>query len=255
MKRRYLVAGNWKMNGSLKANTALVDELRAQLGSQTEIDVAVCPPAVYLQSVGQQLAGSSIRLGAQNLSDQAQPGAFTGETLAAMLLDVGCVDVLVGHSERRSLYGEDDATVARKFGVARSAGLRPVLCIGESLSERDAGETHAVLERQLKAVIGLHGIEAIAGSVIAYEPVWAIGTGRTASPEQAQDAHRFIRGVLAGFDANIAGSTQLLYGGSVKADNAASLFACEDVDGGLIGGAALKAVDFLAICAAARALA
>jgi triosephosphate isomerase len=255
MKRRYLVAGNWKMNGSLKANATLVSELLAMARQLDAIDIAVCPPSVYLESVAKQLAGSAIRLGAQNLSDQSQPGAFTGEVLSAMLVDVGCHDVLVGHSERRSLFGEDDATVARKFGVAKAAGLRPILCIGESLAERDSDQTHGVLERQLKAVIDSHGISAIEGTVIAYEPVWAIGTGRTASPEQAQDAHQFIRGVLKGLDANIAGSTPLLYGGSVKADNAASLFSCEDVDGGLIGGAALKAADFLAICAAARALA
>jgi triosephosphate isomerase len=243
------------MNGSLKANAELVAGLVSGTETMSTIDIAVCPPSVYLQSVGQLLAGSTIRLGAQNLSDQLKPGAFTGEIDSSMLLDVGCVDVLVGHSERRSLYGEDDATVARKFAVAKASGLRPILCIGESLTERDADQTNAVLERQLKAVIDSQGIGAVENTVIAYEPVWAIGTGRTASPAQAQAAHRFIRSVLESFDANIAGSTPLLYGGSVRADNAASLFSCEDVDGGLIGGAALKAADFLAICAVAHALA
>lgn len=255
MARRYLVAGNWKMHGSLAANAALVEALLAECRSESRIDIAVCPPALYLDSVSRLLQGSKIALGAQNLSDQIQPGAFTGEALGTMLAEFGVRYVLVGHSERRSLYGEDDATVARKFGAARGAGRVPVLCIGESLAEREAQATEAVLERQLLAVIDSQGVAALEGAVIAYEPVWAIGTGRTATPAQAQDAHRFIRGVLARFDAKIANSTQLLYGGSVKADNALSLFSCEDVDGGLIGGAALKAAEFLAICSAARALA
>ncbi len=255
MARRYFVAGNWKMNGSIKANADLLGDLLRQAHELAAIDMAVCPPAVYIDSVGRQLIGSAIALGAQNLSDQDKAGAFTGEIQAAMLADLACTHVLVGHSERRALYGEDDATVARKFGVAKAAGLTPILCIGETLAEREAGNTHAVLERQLRAVIDVHGVAAIDGTMIAYEPVWAIGTGHTASPQQAQDAHRFIRGVMSGFDASIAGSTRLLYGGSVKADNAAGLFSCEDVDGGLIGGAALKAAEFLAICSVARALA
>jgi triosephosphate isomerase len=255
MARRYLVAGNWKMNGSLQANAVLVHALLGEYRVDAGIDVAICPPSVYLDSVSRLLSGSAIALGAQNLSDQPQPGAFTGEIHSAMLADFGCRYVLVGHSERRSLYGEDDAVVARKFAVAKSGGLVPILCIGETLAEREAGQTETVLERQLLAVIDSQGIAAIENTVIAYEPVWAIGTGRTASPDQAQEAHRFIRGVLHRFDAKIANSTQLLYGGSVKADNAASLFSCEDVDGGLIGGAALKAADFLAICSAACALA
>ena len=253
MSRRYLIAGNWKMNGSLAANTELLGALSLQQGQYPDIDMLVCPPAVYLESAGRQLGGG-ILLGAQNLSDQAQAGAFTGEILGAMLVELGCRYVIVGHSERRALYGEDDATVARKFATAQAAGLIPILCVGETLEERDGGITEAVLGRQLGAVLATSGVGAFARAVIAYEPVWAIGTGRTATPEQAQAAHAYLRGQLAAQDAKIANSTQLLYGGSVKADNAASLLSCGDVDGGLIGGASLKAADFLAICAAAQAL-
>lgn len=252
MARRYLIAGNWKMNGSLAANAELLGELSLQQHQYAGIDMLVCPPALYLESVERQLGG--ILLGAQNLSDQTRGGAFTGEILGAMLAELGCRYVIVGHSERRALYGEDDATVARKFAAAQAAGLIPILCVGETLEERDGGVTEQVLGRQLGAVLAASGIGAFAKAVIAYEPVWAIGTGRTASPEQAQAAHAFLRGQLAVQDAKIANSTQLLYGGSVKADNAASLLSCSDVDGGLIGGASLKAADFLAICAAAQAL-
>lgn len=250
--RKYLVAGNWKMNGSRASNEALVAGVIAGLPSVPKVDVLVCPPTVYLDSVGRQLAASRLLLGAQNLCEQKQPGAFTGESLSAMLTDVGCKYVIVGHSERRALYGEDDARVAEKFVAALAGGLIPILCVGETLAEREAGETERVLDRQLKAVIAASGIAAFARAVVAYEPVWAIGTGRTATVEQAQSAHAFIRGQLAANDAKIANSVQLLYGGSVKADNAAALFACEDVDGGLIGGASLKASDFLAICVAAQ---
>jgi len=253
MSRRYLIAGNWKMNGSLAANAELLGALSLQQAQYPDIDMLVCPPAVYLESAGRQLGGG-ILLGAQNLSDQAQAGAFTGEILGAMLAELGCRYVIVGHSERRALYGEDDATVARKFAAAQAAGLIPILCVGETLEERDGGITEAVLGRQLGAMLAASGVGAFARAVIAYEPVWAIGTGRTASPEQAQAAHAYLRGQLAAQDAKIANSTQLLYGGSVKADNAASLLSCGDVDGGLIGGASLKAADFLAICAAAQAL-
>ena len=255
MARGYLVAGNWKMNGSSASNAALLEGLVRGVAECPAIDVLVCPPSVYLEAAHRHLAASPIALGAQNLSDQSKPGAFTGEIDAAMLNDVGCSHVLVGHSERRTLYGEDDACVARKFVVAQAAGLIPVLCIGETLAEREADETESVLQRQLDAVISAAGISAFRNAVIAYEPVWAIGTGRTASTEQAQAAHAFIRGVVAKNDAKIANSVRLLYGGSVKADNAASLFSCEDVDGGLIGGASLKAPEFLAICASAQILA
>lgn len=255
MARGYLVAGNWKMNGSSASNAALLEGLVRGVAECPAIDVLVCPPAVYLEAAHRHLASSPIALGAQNLSDQSKPGAFTGEVDAAMLNDVGCSHVLVGHSERRTLYGEDDACVARKFVVAQAGGLIPVLCIGETLAEREADETEAVLKRQLDAVISAAGIDSFRNAVIAYEPVWAIGTGRTASVEQAQAAHAFIRGEIAKNDAKIANSVRLLYGGSVKADNAASLFSCEDVDGGLIGGASLKAPEFLAICASAQILA
>jgi triosephosphate isomerase len=254
MSRRYLIAGNWKMNGSLAANAELLKGLLQQQGSHPDIDMLVCPPAPYLESVRRGIGGESILLGAQNLSDQTRAGAFTGEVLGAMLAELGCRYVIVGHSERRALYGDDDATVARKFAAAQAAGLIPILCVGETLEQRDGGVTEAVLGRQLGAVLAASGIGAFAKAVIAYEPVWAIGTGRTASPEQAQAAHAYLRGQLAAQDAKIANSTQLLYGGSVKADNAAALLSCADVDGGLIGGASLKAAEFLAICAAAQTL-
>ena len=254
MSRRFLIAGNWKMNGSRAANAELMAGLLARQAEFPDIDLLVCPPAVYLESVERQLGEGAILLGAQNLSDQTKPGAYTGEVQGAMLGEIGCRYVIVGHSERRSLYGEDDATVARKFAAAQQAGLIPILCVGETLEQRDSGVTEQVLQRQLAAVLAASGIGAFAHAVIAYEPVWAIGTGRTASPEQAQAAHAFLRGQLAAQDAKIANSTQLLYGGSVKADNAAALLCCADVDGGLIGGASLKAADFLAICAAAQTL-
>jgi triosephosphate isomerase len=254
MSRRYLIAGNWKMNGSLAANAGLIEGLLAQEEQLPDIDMLVCPPAVYLESVRQRIGGDAILLGAQNLSEHTGPGAFTGEVQGAMLAELGCRYVIVGHSERRALYHEDDVAVARKFAAAQAAGLIPILCVGETLEERDGGVTEAVLGRQLHAVLKVSGIAACSRAVIAYEPVWAIGTGRTASPEQAQAAHAFLRGELAALDAKIANSTQLLYGGSVKADNAAALLSCADVDGGLIGGASLKAADFLAICAAAQTL-
>jgi triosephosphate isomerase len=253
--RKYLVAGNWKMNGSMTTNTALVEGLKAGAATMGAVEWLVCPPAPYLATVHAQLAGSAIALGGQTLCDQAEPGAFTGEVHGRMLTDVGCRYVLVGHSERRALYGEDDARVAAKFATAQACGLVPVLCIGETLAEREANQTEGVLARQLAAVVSRSGIAAFANAVVAYEPVWAIGTGKVATTEQAQAAHAFVRGQLAAADAKIAGSVRLLYGGSVKADNAAALFACEDVDGGLIGGASLKAQDFLAIGAAAQKLA
>ena len=254
MSRRYLIAGNWKMNGSLAANAELLKGLLEQQSRHPDIDMLVCPPTIYIESVHREIGGDAILLGAQNLSDQTKPGAFTGEALGTMLAELGCRYVIVGHSERRALYHEDDATVARKFAAAQIAGLIPILCVGETLEQRDSGVTEAVLGRQLGAVLAASGIAAFAKAVIAYEPVWAIGTGRTASPEQAQAAHAYLRGQLATQDAKIANSTQLLYGGSVKADNAAALLSCADVDGGLIGGASLKAAEFLAICAAAQTL-
>jgi len=246
-QRKPLVAGNWKMNG----NQALLGEIAGSLVSyQGEADVVVCPPFPYLAAARAALPGN-VQVGAQNLSDQ-QDGAFTGEVGAAMLSEVGCGYVIIGHSERRALYGEDDALVAAKFARAQAAGLVPILCVGETLEEREAGNTEAVVCGQLLAVVDAVGIDAFASAVIAYEPVWAIGTGKTASPEQAQDVHATLRATLAEKSPNIASSTRLLYGGSVKADNAALLFSQSDIDGGLIGGASLTADSFLAICQAAK---
>ncbi len=253
MSRQYLVAGNWKMNGSLDANRVLVGGIAAGLEACAKVEVLVCPPAVYVPQVRELIGSTRIQLGGQNLADQEKPGAFTGEIHGAMLRELGCSYVLVGHSERRALYGETDAVVAAKFRTAQALGLVPVLCLGETLEERDGNRTEDVLRRQLGAVIEAVGIMAFEKAVIAYEPVWAIGTGRTATAAQAQSAHAFLRGLLAGRDATIAGSTRILYGGSVKPDNALELFAGPDVDGGLIGGASLKCGDFLAICAGAQA--
>ncbi len=251
--RRSLVAGNWKMNGSRPANAALLEKIASGLARCPDVEVLVCPPAVYLESVGQALKGAPIKLGAQNLSEQEKPGAFTGEIHGAMLKELACEYVIVGHSERRALYGESDAVVAHKFKVAQALGLTPILCVGETLAQREANQTEAVLARQLDAVLQLCGVASLARAVVAYEPVWAIGTGRTATPQQAQDAHAFLRAQVASRDARIAAALRVLYGGSVNAGNAAALFAGADVDGGLIGGASLKADEFLAICAAAQA--
>ncbi len=248
--RQKLVAGNWKMNGSKASIKELLDGIKKGIGDVVDSEVAVCPPAIYLGEVESQLSGTPIAWGAQNLSTEAS-GAFTGEIAASMINDFSCKYVLVGHSERRTLYGEDDAIVAKKFAVARAAGLKPVLCIGETLEERESGVTEEVCARQLQAVIDLEGVAAVADGVIAYEPVWAIGTGKTASPEQAQEVHAFIRKSLAEQDAGVAEKVQILYGGSMNAANAAELLAQPDIDGGLIGGASLKAEDFLTICRAA----
>ncbi|MFA5940275.1 MAG: triose-phosphate isomerase [Sinimarinibacterium sp.] len=252
MNRRTMVAGNWKMNGSRDSNAHLVHDILLEVRKYPDIDVLVCPPAIYLDAVGRQLDGSAVQLGGQNLGDQEKQGAFTGEVHGGMLRDVGCSYVIVGHSERRALYGEIDAVVAAKFRTAQACGLTPILCVGETLQERESGQTQSVLARQLRAVLDLCGIAAFKQAVVAYEPVWAIGTGRTATPEQAQEAHAFIRGQLTAADAKIANSVRILYGGSVKADNAESLFNCPDVDGGLIGGASLKPGEFMSICAAAQ---
>jgi triosephosphate isomerase len=247
--RRPVVAGNWKMHGSRAANQALLETLLLASGDES-VDLLVFPPFVYLGDAARQLSGSAIGLGAQDVCAEAQ-GAFTGEVSAAMIADTGATHVLVGHSERRALYGEDDALVARKFVAAQAAGLTPVLCIGETLAERDAGATHAVVARQLDAVLAVSGVAALRRAIVAYEPVWAIGTGRNATPAQAQDVHAFIRGRVAAHDASIAAGLAILYGGSVKAANAAELFGMPDVDGGLVGGASLKAEEFLAIRSAA----
>jgi triosephosphate isomerase len=210
-------------------------------------------PSIYIDSVSSQVEGSPIVVGAQNMSEQLS-GAFTGETSVSMLKDVGCTHVIVGHSERRALYAETSAEIAAKFAAVIEGGLNPILCIGETLEEREAGTTEAVIDEQLNAVLDVVGIGGFATAVVAYEPVWAIGTGMTATPEQAQDVHRHIRSTMAAHDADIAETTLILYGGSVKGDNAAGLFSMPDIDGGLIGGASLKADDFLAIATAAASI-
>lgn len=248
--RRPLVAGNWKMNGSKASIKELLDGIKQGIGEVKNTEVAVCPPAVYLADVAAQLQGTPIALGAQNVS-QEPAGAFTGEIAVSMLKDFSCRYVIVGHSERRTLYGETDAVVAQKFAAVRAAGLVPVLCIGETLQERESGVTEEVVSRQLDAVIALEGVGALADAVIAYEPVWAIGTGKTATPEQAQQVHAYIRSRIAERDAAVAEKVRILYGGSMNGANAATLVAQPDIDGGLIGGASLKAQEFITVCRAA----
>jgi len=248
--RKKLVAGNWKMHGSRSMATALVSDIVAAL--PTAIDVVVMPPFPYLGELASQHAGSGLGFGGQDVSEHEGQGAYTGEVSAAMLADIGAQWTIVGHSERRQYHGETCARVARKFAAARAGGLTPILCLGETLAQRQAGETEEVVARQLKAVLDLNGIGSFDTAVIAYEPLWAIGTGHSATPEQAQHVHAFIRSQLEKEDAMIARLTRLLYGGSVKAANAAELFAQADVDGGLIGGASLASADFLGICAAAH---
>ncbi|MEM9690252.1 MAG: triose-phosphate isomerase [Pseudomonadota bacterium] len=246
--RRFLVAGNWKLNGGLAANRELVSGIVA--GAPGGVDLLVCPPFPYLGPTIKSLGESTVALGAQNVSEHAS-GAFTGEVSASMLGEFGCRFAIIGHSERRSLYGETSAQVAAKFVAAQAGDITPILCVGETLEEREAGATEAVVGEQLNAVLDTAGVEAFASAVVAYEPVWAIGTGMTATPEQAQDVHAFIRSTVAAKDAAVAEGLQILYGGSVKGSNAAGLFEKPDIDGGLIGGASLKADDFLAIANAA----
>lgn len=246
--RRKLVAGNWKMHGSLAENEQLLAGILSGMGD-VKAGVAVCVPYPYLAQVQARLSGSPIAWGAQNLSQHAR-GAFTGEVSAAMLNDFGCRYVIVGHSERRALYGESDALVAEKYAVAQAGGLTPILCVGETLAEREDCITEQVVGRQLDAVIAKSGVASLARAVIAYEPVWAIGTGVTATPDQAQSVHAFIRGKVRELDSTVAESLIIQYGGSVKANNAVELFGQPDIDGGLIGGAALNAAEFLAICRA-----
>jgi triosephosphate isomerase (TIM) len=248
--RKPLVAGNWKMHGSRAEAARLVGELITRGAGAGAAEAVVCPPFVFLAELRRQLDGSRIGLGAQDVCAE-EAGAFTGEVSAAMLADVGCRYAIVGHSERRALYGESDGLVARKFTSAQRHALVPILCVGETLEEREREATREVVLRQLDAVVSAAGVGAFARAVVAYEPVWAIGTGRTATPAQAQDVHALIRGRIAQNDATIAASLRVLYGGSVKAANAAELFSMPDVDGGLIGGASLKSEDFAGICAAA----
>lgn len=250
VQRRKLVAGNWKMNGSRTESAALLDGIKNGVSAASRAEVAVCPPYILIPLAAERLAGSAVAWGGQNLSVH-KSGAYTGEISGPMLKDYACTYVIVGHSERRTLYGETDALVAEKYGAAQTAGLIPVLCIGETLQEREASQTEAVCARQLDAVMDKHGIGSFRNAVIAYEPVWAIGTGKTASPQQAQDVHRFIRGRLAGRDKAVADGLRILYGGSMKGSNAKELLAQPDIDGGLIGGASLQAEEFLTICRAA----
>jgi triosephosphate isomerase len=250
--RRAIVAGNWKMHGSRAGNAALVEAVLSGLPNNLRCETWICPPFVYLADMARATSGSALRLAAQSVCAEAT-GAFTGEVAATMLRDVGCAGAIVGHSERRALYGETDQLVARKFAATIAADLLPILCVGEQLAERESGRTFEVVGRQLDAVLDLVGPSALARGVIAYEPVWAIGTGKTASPAQAEEVHQFIRGRLAAQDAKMADSMRILYGGSVKASNAAELLGMPNVDGGLIGGASLKAEEFLAIVAAAGA--
>ncbi|CAK0761145.1 triose-phosphate isomerase [Gammaproteobacteria bacterium] len=245
--RRSIVAGNWKMNGARAEARRLVAAVLDGLPPAPKTEVILCPPFVLLDEVNGQISRSTVRLGAQNCSAEKQ-GAFTGEVSVLMLLESGCQYVIVGHSERRTLHGEGDALVAKKFAAARAAGLTPILCVGELLEERESGKTQEVVARQLDAVLDLEGVSGLGQSIIAYEPVWAIGTGRTATPQQAQEVHAFIRSRVAAKDPRIASQISILYGGSVKASNAAELFSMPDIDGGLIGGASLQANEFLAIC-------
>ena len=249
--RKKRVAGNWKMHGDVAENRILLDALVAEFGQARDVGCIVCAPFPYLAQVQSVLSGSGLAWGAQNVSQYAK-GAYTGEVSAHMLLDFGCSHVIVGHSERRALYGEIDAIVAAKFAAALSAGLTPILCVGETLEQRDAGVTEAVIGGQLDAVLAAVGIEGMGRAIIAYEPIWAIGTGKTASPAQAQAVHAFIRGKFAALDEDMAAALIIQYGGSVKAANAAELFAQPDIDGGLIGGASLVADEFIAICRAAQ---
>ena len=245
--RRRIVAGNWKLHGSRVFVQSLLSEIIS--AAPDGVELIVLPPFPYLAEAAQRCAGSSVAFGAQDVSEHAK-GAFTGEVAAAMLADMGARYALVGHSERRQYHAESSALVARKFVAAHASGVVPILCVGESLEAREAGQTEAVIASQLQPVLALAGAAAFANAVVAYEPVWAIGTGRTASPEQAQAVHAFIRAQVAIGDPAIAAALPILYGGSVKPDNAASLFAQPDIDGGLIGGAALVASDFLAIASA-----
>jgi len=246
--RNIMVAGNWKMHGSEAMIRSLLGGILEGLDDSGP-DVAVFPPFPYLPLVQSMAAGTRVEWGAQNVN-AAPSGAHTGEVSAGMLLEFGCRYVLTGHSERRALYRESDADVAQRFRAALEAGLRPVLCVGETIGQREADETEAVVERQLDAALDLVGIGGFAGAIVAYEPVWAIGTGHTATPAQAQAVHAFIRDKFSALDGTIGGQLRILYGGSVNGSNAADLFAREDIDGGLVGGASLTTEDFLSICRA-----
>jgi len=244
-----LIAGNWKMNGSKAETIDLLNGIKAGVGQITKAAVAVCPPFPYLYLAEELLAGTSVAYGAQDCSRE-DSGAFTGQVSAAMLKDFGCKYVIVGHSERRLYNGETDSIIARKYAQAVAHGLTPILCVGETLEQREKGQTEQVVADHIDGVINLEGAEAFAHGVIAYEPVWAIGTGVTATPAQAQEVHAFLRSRIAAKNAEVAEKVQILYGGSMKPGNADELMQQADIDGGLIGGASLKAADFLAICRA-----
>lgn len=249
--RRPLVVGNWKMNGSRSASTALLTALKRELNGREQAQAAVCPPYLYIPLATELLTGSSITWGGQDVDAHAS-GAYTGAVSGAMLRDYACTYAIVGHSERRTLFGDTDQLVAEKYAAAQANGLIPIFCVGETLAEREGGQTEKVVARQLDAVLNKSGIASIANSVIAYEPVWAIGTGKTATPQQAQDVHAFIRNKLAALDRAVADGVRILYGGSVKGSNAKELLAQADIDGGLIGGASLQADEFVAIVRAAN---
>ena len=248
--RRPLVAGNWKMHGTRASVAELINGLR-NLALPSDVDVAVFPPCLHINQVVDGLKGRPVMIGAQNSAVESMQGALTGEVAPSQLVDAGCSLVLVGHSERRQIMGEQDGMLIRKFAAAQASGLIPVLCVGETLEQREAGKTLDVVGRQLDSIINELGVEVFAKAVIAYEPVWAIGTGLTASPQQAQDVHAAIRAQLAAKNSEVAQGVRLLYGGSVKAANAVELFGMPDIDGGLIGGASLNADEFGAICRAA----
>jgi triosephosphate isomerase len=247
--RQKMVAGNWKMNGTTNSARDLVSGIKAGLDGPS-CEVVVCPPFVYVPTVAAEIAGSSIKLAAQNMCDK-DVGAFTGEISGPMLKDIGCEYVILAHSERRAMFGETDEVAARKYAAALNNNLKPIFCIGETLGEREQDITEDVIARQIDAIINAEGVASLANAIIAYEPVWAIGTGKTATPDQAQSVHAFIRRRVANQDAGIAESLRILYGGSMNPGNAADLIAQPDIDGGLIGGASLKADDFLAIINAA----
>ena len=250
-KPKPCVVGNWKMQGNRQSVTALLDALMVGLKGLEPIDIAVCPPSLYIPLVAEKIKGSPIGLGAQNIYP-ANEGAYTGEISPTMLRDFGCQYVIIGHSERRQLLGESNAFIAKKFKAAYDAGLIPILCLGETLKEREAGKTFQVIEEQLSAVVLESSVACFKNALIAYEPVWAIGTGVSATPEMAEEVHAFIRKLVSKRDESVGTMLRILYGGSLKVDNAAALFACENVDGGLIGGASLVAKDFLTICQFAK---
>ena len=249
--RKRLIAGNWKMHGTREGARSLAGTVVQGVAKDVRAGVVLCPPYVHLAEVAVVLHGTAVRFGAQDVCDVASDGAYTGEISAGMLRDCGCQYVIVGHSERRTFYNESDELVARKFAAAQTAGLIPIVCVGETLAERERDETGSVVLRQLEALLAKSGVAAFAKAVVAYEPVWAIGTGKTATPAQAQEVHALIRARIARDDAKIATDLRVLYGGSVKSSNAGDLFHMPDIDGALVGGASLEAAEFVAICRAA----